>query len=73
MWWICAFPTIRVMEEWDLRELNDVLIPIIPLGHVTHEAVASMKKNQLKQYLKEQAVKAYESKGGGVPQSGADP
>ncbi len=49
-------------EEWDLRELNDVLIPIIPLGHVTHEAVASMKKNQLKQYLKEQAVKAYESK-----------
>ena len=39
-----------------------MLIPIIPLGHVTHEAVASMKKNQLKQYLKEQAVKAYESK-----------
>ena len=55
-------------EEWNLRELNDLLIPIVPLERVTHEAVASMKKNQLKQYLKEQAVKAYESKEAEFPE-----
>ncbi len=48
--------------SWNLRELNDLLIPIIPIQPVTSETVASMKKNELKQYLKEQAVKAYEAK-----------
>lgn len=54
--------------EWNLRELNDLLIPIIPLAPVTREAVASMRKNELKQYLKEQAVKAYESKEAEFPE-----
>jgi len=54
--------------EWNLRELNDLLLPIIPLKPVTSETVASMKKNELKQYLKEQAVKAYESKEAEFPE-----
>ncbi|MDD3796237.1 MAG: preprotein translocase subunit SecA [Lachnospiraceae bacterium] len=48
--------------DWNLTELNGLLIPIIPLKHVTAEDVKSMKKNELKQSLKEQAVKAYELK-----------
>ena len=54
--------------DWNLRELNDILIPIIPLKHITHEETASMKKNELKQYLKEEAVKLYESKEAEFPE-----
>lgn len=49
-------------EEWDLNELNSVLIPIIPVKPVTKEKVEGIKKNQLKQDLKEEAVKIYEEK-----------
>ncbi len=50
-------------EEWDLRELNSVLLPIIPLKPVTAEMIEKLSsKNELKQALKEQAVKLYELK-----------
>ena len=49
-------------DEWDLSELNSVLIPIIPVKPVTKEKVDGIKKNQLKQDLKEEAVKIYEEK-----------
>ena len=49
-------------SEWDLRELNSVLLPIIPVSPVTESTVASMSKKDLKQYLKEQGVKLYEAK-----------
>ena len=49
-------------EPWDLRSLNDVLLPVIPLEPITEEAVAGMSKEQLKHSLKEQAVKLYEAK-----------
>ncbi|MGN0415605.1 MAG: preprotein translocase subunit SecA [Agathobacter sp.] len=50
-------------EEWDLHELNEILLPTIPLAPVTEESIASVKNcKELKQYLKEQAVLLYEEK-----------
>jgi preprotein translocase subunit SecA len=49
-------------EEWDLAELNRVLTPIIPLKPVKPEDVKDIRKNELKQKLKEEAVKLYEEK-----------
>ncbi len=50
-------------EEWDLHELNEILLPTIPLAPVTEESTASVKNcKELKQYLKEQAVLLYEEK-----------
>ena len=55
-------------EEWDLVELNTILQPIIPLKTVTTECVKKMKKNQLKQELKEEAIKLYETKEAEFPE-----
>lgn len=49
-------------EEWDLNELNALLLPLIPLQPVTRERIHANKKNGLKQQLKEEAVKLYEAK-----------
>ena len=48
--------------EWDLQELNSVLLPIIPLRVLTPDRVKGMRKNELKQKMKEEAVKLYELK-----------
>ena len=53
-------------SEWNLQELNGLLIPIIPLPKI--EISQKMKKNELKQMLKEQAVKLYESKEAEFPE-----
>lgn len=55
-------------EEWDLNELNQLLIPIIPLKPVTPEDVKNIQANELKHSLKEQAVKAYEMKEAEFPE-----
>ena len=50
-------------ESWDVKELNSVLLPTIPLKPVTQEVLDGISnKNELKQLLKEQAVKLYEQK-----------
>ena len=49
-------------EEWDYNELNTLLLPTIPLQPLKAERVLKPKKNSLKQQLKEEAVKLYESK-----------
>ena len=50
-------------EDWDANELNSVLLPTIPLEPVTQETLEKIgSKNELKQQLKEQAVKLYEAK-----------
>ena len=49
-------------EEWNFGELNTLLLPTIPLEPVTAERIGKVKKNGLKQKLKEEAVKLYESK-----------
>ncbi|MBO4871957.1 MAG: preprotein translocase subunit SecA [Lachnospiraceae bacterium] len=49
--------------EWDLEELNQSLIPIIPVEPVTEAIRESCRsKADLKQYLKEEAVHLYEQK-----------
>ncbi len=49
--------------EWDLGELNEILLPVIPLEKITEEKIESIKSGrELKQYLKEQAVLLYEAK-----------
>ena len=49
-------------EEWDLKGLNEVLLPTIPVKVVTPERVQGKRKNELKHLLKEEAVKLYELK-----------
>ena len=50
-------------EDWDLRELNELILPIIPLKKIRKDDIASLKDDkELKQYLKEQAVRLYEAK-----------
>ena len=55
-------------EEWDLAELNRVLLPIIPLKPVKLENVKDLRKDEIKQKLKEEAVKLYEEKESEFPQ-----
>lgn len=51
-------------EQWDIHELNQLLIPIIPIEkvHLTEEQRASITKEELLQDLKEKATKFYEKK-----------
>ena len=50
-------------DEWDLQELNSVLLQTIPLKPITAEAIQDISnKSELKQMIKEQAVKLYELK-----------
>ena len=59
------------VEEWDLNELNTLLLTTIPLQPVTAQRVQKPKKNSLKQQLKEEAVKLYESKEAEFPETEA--
>ena len=50
-------------EEWDLHELDELLLPIIPLEPITEESISDVKNSkELKQHLKEKAVLLYEEK-----------
>ncbi len=50
-------------EDWNIRELNDLLLPIIPLKKIRRDDLDSINSDkELKQYLKEQAVRLYEAK-----------
>ncbi len=55
-------------EDWDYNELNTLLIPTVPLKPVDASRVLKPKKNSLKQQLKEEAVKLYESKEAEFPE-----
>ena len=49
--------------EWDLSELNSLLLPVIPLEPIQlAEDQQHMKKNELKHMLKEAATKLYETR-----------
>ncbi|TCL57910.1 preprotein translocase subunit SecA [Kineothrix alysoides] len=50
------------IDDWNFAELNALLLPTIPLRPVNTGRVLKPKKNSLKQQLKEEAVKLYESK-----------
>ncbi|MCI8889171.1 MAG: preprotein translocase subunit SecA [Hungatella sp.] len=66
-----AVPDDVPADTWDMKELNELLLPIIPLKPVilTQEQKDSMKKNELKHMLKELAIKLYEAKEAQFPES----
>ncbi len=50
-------------EDWNIKELNNILLPIIPLEKIRREDLDGVETDkELKQYLKEQAVRLYETK-----------
>ncbi len=50
-------------EDWDLAELNSLLLPVVPLEPIKlREDQTGMKKNELKHMLKEAATRLYEAK-----------
>ena len=50
-------------EEWNLNDLDEILLPVIPLEPVTEKNIEDIKDvKELKQHLKEQAVLLYEAK-----------
>ncbi len=54
----------QLPEEWDLEELNQNLLPILPIKPVaiSAEQMKHINKSELLQQLKEEAVKVYEEK-----------
>ena len=56
-------------EDWNLTELNELLLPIIPLKPITATLTDEVKDvKELKHKLKEQAVKLYEAKEAEFPE-----
>ena len=53
-------------SEWNLKELNEILIPMIPVKQVTGEGCGS--KQELIQNLKEEALRLYETKEAEFPE-----
>ena len=58
-------------DDWNLEELNTLLLPTIPLRPVNRGRINTPKKNSLKQQLKEEAVKLYEAKEAEFPETEA--
>ena len=58
-------------QTWDLKELNSLLLPVVPISPITlsDEQRKGMKKNELKHMLKEAAIKLYEEKEAQFPQA----
>ena len=55
-------------DSWDLQELNEVLLPTVPLKKINRGRINNLTKEGLKQQLKEEAVKLYESKEAEFPE-----
>ena len=49
-------------DDWNLTELNELLLPTIPLKVITRGRIKERTKDGLKQQLKEEALTLYESK-----------
>ena len=55
-------------ENWDIPNLNGIMIPIIPIEPIKYtDDMKDMKKEQLVHKIKEEAVKLYESKEAELP------
>ena len=49
--------------EWELEDLNQALIPLVPIAPLTEQMVSGFRhKSDLKQFIKEEAVRLYERK-----------
>mgnify|MGYP001046234094 FL=1 len=55
-------------DDWNLEELNTLLLPTIPLRPINRGRINTPKKNALKHQLKEEAVKLYEAKEAEFPE-----
>ena len=56
-------------EEWDVVELSQIIIPVIPMEPVTPDEAKNYKNaKELKHALKERAVKLYEAKEAEFPE-----
>lgn len=60
----------QTAADWDMDELNNLLLPIFPLNPITlsDEQKTTIKKNTLIQQLKEDVVKLYEEKEAEFPE-----
>lgn len=60
-------------ENWDIHELNSLLLPIVPLEPIrlTEEQRKHMRKKELVQQLKAETVKFYEAKEAEFPEKEA--
>ena len=57
----CCINDDKDAKEWDYKEINELLLPTIPLAPVEYNDTIK-NKNELLHSLKEQAVKFYEDK-----------
>ena len=55
-------------DDWNLKELNELLLPTIPLKKINRGRITKLTKNGLVQQLKEEAVKLYEEKEAEFPE-----
>jgi preprotein translocase subunit SecA len=55
-------------DNWNLQELNEILLPTIPLKKITRGRIDNLTKSGLAQQLKEEAVKLYEAKEAEFPE-----
>ncbi len=65
---ICISPDMS-KDDWNLTELNELLLPTIPLKKITPDDIADLKDaKELKHKIKENAVKLYEAKEAEFPE-----
>ncbi len=55
-------------EDWNLAQLNTELLDYIPLAPVTEQTAKGLKKDDLKELLKKQALELYEKKEAEFPE-----
>ncbi len=53
---------------WDIVEINELILPTIPMKPVTREEVDDKSSSEVKQLLKERAVELYEAKEAEFPE-----
>ena len=58
---LCA-PDRQETNMWNLQELNEVLLPVIPMERITEKDIEDKSKSDVKTFLKERAVALYEAK-----------
>ncbi len=60
----------QLPEEWDVNELNQLLLPIVPMAPVelSEDDIKHLTKKELVQRLKEEAVRMYEAKEAEFPE-----
>ncbi len=65
---MCLSQDEEGVEYWDVLEMNELLLPTIPMQPVLEADVEDKNASELKQVLKERAVKLYEAKEAEFPE-----